>query len=52
MRINDISSGIASADMLYQQGYKIFGWDIEWQHEAKTGDPVQKVDDMVKQVEN
>lgn len=46
--INDVSSGRASADSLYKNGYKVFGWDIEWQHDSKTGAPIQTVDDMVE----
>ncbi len=47
---NDISSGSKSADMLYRQGFKVFGWDVEWQHMAKTGAPVQTPDQMVKTI--
>jgi peptidoglycan/xylan/chitin deacetylase (PgdA/CDA1 family) len=50
-RCNDIRSGASSADSLYQHGFKVFGWDIEWQHNGETGDPIQSVDQMVALIE-
>lgn len=49
--INDVRSGSLSADLLYKNGFKVFGWDIEWQHDGKTGAPIQTVDDMVETIE-
>ncbi|HNP21525.1 MAG TPA: polysaccharide deacetylase family protein [Panacibacter sp.] len=46
--IDDVSSGRASADSLFKSGYKVFGWDVEWQHDSRTGAPIQTVDDMVE----
>lgn len=51
LSINDVSSGSLSADLLYKNGFRVFGWDIEWQHDAKTGAPIQTVDDMVELIE-
>lgn len=51
VRINDVNSGSKSADLLFQKGFKVFGWDVEWQHDAKTGEPIQTVDDMVSLIE-
>jgi peptidoglycan/xylan/chitin deacetylase (PgdA/CDA1 family) len=51
IRINDVISGAASADSLYKDGFKVFGWDIEWQHDGKTGVPIQTVDDMESLIE-
>jgi hypothetical protein len=48
---NDIRSGASSADSLYRHGYKVFGWDVEWQHDGETGDPIQTVDQMVALIE-
>lgn len=48
---DDGSSGASSADLLAQKGYKLYGWDIEWQHNAKTGTPIQSVDEMLKEIE-
>jgi len=49
--INDVRSGSLSADLLYKNGFKVFGWDIEWQHDGRTGVPIQTVDDMVETIE-
>lgn len=49
--INDVRSGSQSADLLYENGFKVFGWDIEWQHDGRTGVPIQTVDDMVEIIE-
>lgn len=48
---NDVSSGIQTADELAKLGYKVFGWDIEWQHHPADGTPIQSVDDMYKSVQ-
>ncbi|MBS1576656.1 MAG: polysaccharide deacetylase family protein [Bacteroidetes bacterium] len=49
--INDVRSGSLSADLLYKNGFKVFGWDIEWRHDSKTGVPIQTVDDMLELIE-
>lgn len=49
---NDIPSGIQTADMLAKVGYKVMGWDVEWQHHDKDGTPIQTVDQIAKSVEN
>lgn len=49
---NDSSSGIQTADALAKLGYKIFGWDIEWQHRSSDGTPIQTVDEVYKSVQN
>src|SRR3954462_6851521 len=51
VRINDVRSGSISADSLYKHGFEVFGWDLEWQHDPKTGVPIQTVDDMVELIE-
>ena len=48
---DDGISGSAAADLLEKNGYKVYGWDIEWQHNASNGTPVQSVDEMVKEIE-
>lgn len=48
---DDGVSGAAAANLLAENGYKIYGWDIEWQHNAKDGTPVQSVDQMLKEIE-
>jgi len=48
---NDEASGSACADLLEKNNYKLYGWDIEWQHNAKDGTPIQSVDAMTKEIE-
>jgi peptidoglycan/xylan/chitin deacetylase (PgdA/CDA1 family) len=45
--IDDVKSGAKAADLLFSNGYRVFGWDLEWRHDPKTGAPVQTVDDMI-----
>ena len=47
---DDGISGTSTADGLVQLGYKVIGWDLEWQHDAKTEKPLQSVDDMYKEI--
>jgi peptidoglycan/xylan/chitin deacetylase (PgdA/CDA1 family) len=49
--INNVSSGKAVADSLYKYGYKIFGWDIEWQHDNISGVPLQTADQMLQLIQ-
>ena len=49
---DDEKSGSAAADLLAKNGYKLYGWDIEWQHNAKDGIPIQSVDEMAKEIES
>ncbi len=49
--INDVRSGSQSADLLYKNGFKVFGWDVEWQHDKRTGAPIQTVNDMAELIE-
>jgi peptidoglycan/xylan/chitin deacetylase (PgdA/CDA1 family) len=48
---DDVKSGSTAADLLFKSGFRVFGWDLEWQHDPKTGAPVQTVEDMVQLVE-
>jgi peptidoglycan/xylan/chitin deacetylase (PgdA/CDA1 family) len=49
---NDGTSGIQTADQLAKLGYKVVGWDIEWQHRPDDGTPIQSVDEMYSAVKN
>jgi len=49
--MNDVNTGKEAADLLYRNGYKVFGWDIEWQHSGETGIPVQSVNEMIEIIE-
>ena len=48
---DDETSGSTAADLLEKNEYKIYGWDIEWQHHTSDGTPVQSVAEMVKEIE-
>jgi peptidoglycan/xylan/chitin deacetylase (PgdA/CDA1 family) len=49
---NDVSNGIQTADELAKLGYKVMGWDEEWQHRDSDGTPIQTVDQIYQSVEN
>lgn len=49
---DDGVSGSAAADILAKNGYKLYGWDLEWQHNSKDGTPIQSVDEMTKEIES
>ncbi|ADQ80060.1 polysaccharide deacetylase [Paludibacter propionicigenes WB4] len=43
-------NAVATADSLAARGFKVYGWDVEWQHHEEDGTPVQSVDEMYKQI--
>lgn len=47
---NDTAGGDQAADLLMQQGYRLFGWDLEWQHNPVSGVPLQSVATMEKEI--
>jgi peptidoglycan/xylan/chitin deacetylase (PgdA/CDA1 family) len=49
---DDGVSGSAAANLLAKNGYKLYGWDLEWQHNSKTAAPIQSVEEMTKEIEN
>jgi peptidoglycan-N-acetylglucosamine deacetylase len=48
---DDVISGAAAADSLFANGFSIFGWDLEWRHDPKSGAPIETVDDMLGLIE-
>jgi peptidoglycan/xylan/chitin deacetylase (PgdA/CDA1 family) len=50
-RVDDVRSGSRAADTLFSNGFKVFGWDLEWCHDPKSGVPIQTVDDMIHLIE-
>jgi peptidoglycan/xylan/chitin deacetylase (PgdA/CDA1 family) len=46
----DGNSGSIASDVLVQNGYKMYGWDIEWHHK-KNGRPVQSVEKIIHGIE-
>ena len=49
---NDVISGSSAGDLLSKNGYTVFGWDLEWQHDARTGAPIQTVNDIYHVIES
>jgi peptidoglycan/xylan/chitin deacetylase (PgdA/CDA1 family) len=50
-RVDDVKSGSMAADILFTNGFKVFGWDLEWCHDPKSGVPIQTVEDMITLIE-
>ncbi|WP_437919747.1 polysaccharide deacetylase family protein [Sphingobacterium sp. LRF_L2] len=48
----DLQSGASTADMLYTNGYKIYGWDVEWKIHGLTGKPIQSVHEIYTRICN
>jgi peptidoglycan/xylan/chitin deacetylase (PgdA/CDA1 family) len=44
------TNAVATADSLAARGFKVYGWDVEWQHHEEDGTPVQSVDEMYRQI--
>jgi len=49
---NDVDSGIEAADLLAANGFQLYGWDLEWRHDPKTGNPVQSVKELFSEIES
>lgn len=47
---DDIPSGGATANSLSKLGYKVIGWDIEWQHNQSDGTPIEPVNTMYSKI--
>ena len=50
-RVDDVESGSQASDILFINGFKVFGWDLEWCHDPKSGVPIQTVEDMINLIE-
>jgi hypothetical protein len=48
----DLQSGASTADMLFANGYKIYGWDVEWRINSLTGVPVQSLESVYGKMRN
>jgi peptidoglycan/xylan/chitin deacetylase (PgdA/CDA1 family) len=47
---DDEKNGSLVADGLQALGYKVVGWDVEWEHKGKTGAPKQTVAQMLQEI--
>ena len=43
-------NAVATADSLAARGFKVFGWDVEWEHHEEDDTPVQSVDEIYRQI--
>ena len=48
----DLASGGQTADLLGINGYKIYGWDVEWKINGLSGNPVQSVNEIYTRIKN
>lgn len=48
----DLVSGTQAADLLAVNGFRIYGWDVEWRINGLTGEPVQTVDEVYTRINN
>jgi len=48
----DLKNGSTTADMLHKNGYRIFGWDVEWRLNSITGVPVQPQEATLSHIHN
>ncbi|MDL2221786.1 polysaccharide deacetylase family protein [Parabacteroides sp. OttesenSCG-928-N08] len=44
-------TGAEAAELLSQKGYNIFGWDIEWEYDAKDYTPLQTIEELLKEID-
>jgi len=48
---NHRQSGAEAGVLLADNGYKVFGWDVEWNYEPKDYAPEQSIDELVEKIE-
>lgn len=48
----DIKNAEPTANLLYKDGYKIFGWDVEWRINSKTGVPNMPLESVYSKIVN
>jgi len=46
----DLTSGSQTADLLGANGYRIYGWDVEWKIHGLSGNPVQSVNEIYTRI--
>ncbi len=50
LKRSDSGNGATTAEMLYNSGYKVFGWDVEWRIDVNTGKSAQSVSDTYRTI--
>ncbi|TCV12867.1 polysaccharide deacetylase [Sphingobacterium alimentarium] len=48
----DVANATPTADLLYKDGYKIFGWDVEWRIVSQTGVPTLPLETVYNRLVN
>lgn len=48
----DLQSGSATADKLFAEGFRIYGWDVEWRINSLSGIPVQSLESVYVRTRN
>lgn len=48
----DGRNGGSTAEMLHDDGFKVFGWDVEWRLNGKTGESQQTVSQTYRDIKN
>lgn len=46
----DLNSGAQTADMLFEDGYRVYGWDVEWRINSLAGTPVQSIESVLYKI--
>ncbi|NDV58440.1 polysaccharide deacetylase family protein [Bacteroides sp. 519] len=44
-------TGATSAALLVENGYQVFGWDIEWMYNSKDYSPKQSIEELIIEIE-
>lgn len=52
VRFTDNAKATAAADSLYNAGYDVLGWDLEWHFNPKTMRVTKSADDLAKQIDS
>lgn len=47
---NTKQSGAKSAELLAENGYEVYGWDLEWEYKASDYSPKQTMDELVERI--
>lgn len=46
----DLNSGSQTADLLFENGFKLYGWDVEWRINSIAGTPVQSIESVLYKI--
>ena len=52
VRIIDVPNSAATADLLFENDFKTFGWDWEWKIDQETGIADQSVEELFQKIKN